>query len=209
VFFVRDGAGIDYLAQAQQQLGMFDANNDGYLEESEFPEQLATMISDYTALDSDGDKKLYPQEVAAFLERRGSTIRSQLRARAGEDRDALFTALDQDHDGRLVARELMAVPQRLTSLDGNADGQVDIEEIPSSMLLGIVRGDPQADATAFQPPAAPPKPVADAPAWFTPMDTNRDGEIDGREFLGEPELFSQYDADGDGFLSPAEAHAVR
>ena len=35
--------------------------------------------------------------------------------------------------------------------------------------------------------------------------TRVDGEIAAREFLGDPAQFSALDADGDGYLSPAEA----
>ncbi len=53
-------------------------------------------------------------------------------------------------------------------------------------------------APAFpQPPSAP--------TWFLKMDRNRDGDLSPREFLGPSGVFTAYDADADGLISPAEA----
>ena len=41
--------------------------------------------------------------------------------------------------------------------------------------------------------------------WFAAMDSNRDGEISRREFLGTQDQFQQLDRDADGFIGPAEA----
>jgi hypothetical protein len=43
------------------------------------------------------------------------------------------------------------------------------------------------------------------PQWFRAMDTNGDGYVSLREFLGTPEQFAKLDADGDGLISPEEA----
>jgi hypothetical protein len=37
------------------------------------------------------------------------------------------------------------------------------------------------------------------------MDTNQDGEISHREFLGSPDRFSELDEDENGFIGAAEA----
>ena len=40
------------------------------------------------------------------------------------------------------------------------------------------------------------------------MDTNRDGDLSRREFLGSDEDFKKLDADADGLISAKEAEAA-
>ena len=44
-----------------------------------------------------------------------------------------------------------------------------------------------------------------APGWFLSMDKNSDRDLSRNEFLGNTEQFRQFDTDGDGLLSVAEA----
>ena len=37
------------------------------------------------------------------------------------------------------------------------------------------------------------------------MDSNRDGDVSRKEFLGTDEEFARIDTDGDGLISPEEA----
>jgi len=81
-----------------------------------------------------------------------------------------------------------------------------VDEIPTAMLLGVVRANPQQDEQLFVPPtAAQLLAQENVPEWFTSMDVNRDGEISRREFLGDLALFDQMDKDHDAFLSITEA----
>ena len=43
------------------------------------------------------------------------------------------------------------------------------------------------------------------PDWFASMDKNHDRDLSRGEFLGTTEQFRQFDTDGDGLLSVAEA----
>ncbi len=202
--FAQDAIPNDYAASARGQLAIYDADNNQYLEESEFPPLLAAAVGAFGDVDTDGNGQVTVAELAASVEQRQSTQRSQLRARAGEDRDALFAAFDADDNGRLTAREMLEVPRRLAELDRNGDGAVDVGELPTALVLGVVRADPNQDDQLFEPPANPPRGL-DAPAWFIHMDENRDGDIARREFLGPMSKFAELDQDQDGLLTVAEA----
>lgn len=208
VIAIRDEAGQrNSTDEAAAVVARFDGDTNGYLEEDELPAFLVMQYGSFARVDGDGDGKLYAAELASAVDRRLRVQRSQIRARAGDDRDGLFTALDQDHDGRLAARELEQVSDHLTSLDTNGDGHVDPGEIPSSMLLVLGRGDPQAGERLFSLPPLPTIVPASAPGWFTAMDHNQDGEVSRREFLGTREQFTASDRDQDGFLTVEEVSA--
>jgi Ca2+-binding EF-hand superfamily protein len=204
VFFANDAAGADYGAQAQAQINMYDANSDGYLVEEELPNGLPGIATSFEALDGDDDDKLYLDELTEYLRQRAGAALTQIRARAADQADALFTALDADNDGRLETRELDRAPELLLALDADGDGIVASSELPGAMAIGFVRGDPQQGDSLFVLPSSPGEISEGAPAWFRQMDFNGDGEIAAREFLGDLDQFASLDADGDGYLSPAE-----
>jgi Ca2+-binding EF-hand superfamily protein len=132
-----------------------------------------------------------------------------VRARAADQEDALFTALDADGDGRLNAREMRQAPAQIRAFDRNGDGKVHADEIPGSMIIAFVRGNPQQDNQLFTAPGR--EPIArdeSLPRWFRGMDSNRDGEVSRREFFGTAEAFAKFDQDHDGFLSLQEARAT-
>lgn len=203
VFFANDSAGVNYDSQAQAQVSMYDANSDGYLEKDELPDGLPGVAMSFDALDGNDDGKVYPDELAEYLRQRAGAAQAQVRARAADQSDALFAALDADNDGRLETRELERVDDLLQGLDVDGDDVLVATELPGALAVGFVRGDAQQDALYAMPVAA--TAAADAPAWFRQMDFNGDGEIAAREFLGENEQFTSLDGDGDGFLNVAEA----
>jgi Ca2+-binding EF-hand superfamily protein len=136
-------------------------------------------------------------------------LRAQIHARATDREDALFAALDADHDERLDSREIEGAAQRLTSLDEDRDGQVTPDELPEVLLLGLARGSIEnLDATFRPPPVIARGPDDKAPRWFTAMDANRDGAISRREFLGASEKFAELDADKNGLLELTETAAL-
>jgi Ca2+-binding EF-hand superfamily protein len=198
-------ASDDFSARAKQALDMFDQNKDGYLEKSEVPESLQPQLGRFEAVDADEDGKAYPHEIEAFLAQQQAGLRAQIHAKATDTEDALFTALDIDHDDRLDSRELEGASQRLAALDKNGDGQLTSDELPEVLLIGLARGSLEnADATFAPPPVIVRGPDGTAPRWFKAMDANQDGAISRREFLGSAEKFAELDKDGNGLLEVGE-----
>jgi Ca2+-binding EF-hand superfamily protein len=203
-------ASEDFSARVKQALDMFDQNKDGYLVKEELPETLQGQFGRFEAVDADEDGKAYSHEIEAFLTQQQAGLRAQIHARAGDQDDALFSALDSDRDVRLDSREIEAAGQRLAALDRNSDGNITPDELPEVLVLGLARGSLEnADALFVPPPVITRRTDDKAPRWFTAMDANRDGVISQREFLGPPEKFGELDRDGNGLLELGEAEAKR
>lgn len=209
-FFVNEDASLTNVeAVAKSQLMALDRDKNGYLEKSEVPAQIPGLDAPFEAFDADADGKVYEPELIAYLVQRGDVARAQVRARAADQEDALFTALDTDGDGRLNNREIRDVPALLKAMDRNQDGKLQSHEIPGSMVVGFVRGNPQQDDQLFSTPAVAAIPSKSSPPqWFRGMDANSDGEISAREFFGDLNQFRRLDRNEDGYLSPEEAAAV-
>jgi hypothetical protein len=186
-----------------------DADKNGYLEEKEVPANAAGQLGPFAAVDGDENGKVYPDEIIMYLKQQQAGLRAQVHAMAAGRDDDLFAALDFDHDERLDAREIEAIPERLASLDANADGLVTADELPVSLAVGLARGNLEnLDALFTPPPLIARAPAGGTPRWFTSMDGNGDGAISRREFLGPPEKFASLDTSGDGLVDAAEAKVV-
>lgn len=204
LIFLRDNAGVQQVRQrAMALLTQYDADKNGYLDEDEFPEAAPGLMGGLEAYDANNDGKVYPDELREFFANAGMAQRSQIRSRAGDQIDAFFDTLDTNHDGRLDGREVQAAPAVVKGLDRNSDGELIVDEIPGSMALAIVRGNPQAE-TLFAIPVSQPRTPENAPRWFIQMDRNQDGAIAAGEFLGENRQFAKLDEDGNGFLTVEE-----
>ncbi len=198
--------GADYEARAKQLLESLDADKNGYLESKEVPEQAQAQLARFEAVDTDEDGKVYTGEIVTFLTQQQGALRAQVHAKAGDRDDPLFAALDINGDDRLDGREIEAAGDRLKMLDRDGNGQIAVDEIPSAMFVGLARGSLENQDALFIPPSiASGAPAADAPRWFTSMDTSRDGLISRREFLGTAEQFAKLDGNQDGFVDAGEA----
>jgi Ca2+-binding EF-hand superfamily protein len=208
--FVRNDtiAAVDYEMQAQQGLTMYDADTNGYLEAREVNETVQAQFARFEALDSDNDGKVYPGEIAVFLRQRQGAQRAQVHTRAQDQEDALFLALDGNNDDRLDAQELETAATRLSKLDANADGKITGDELPAGLAIVTARGSIENANQLFATgPVEQQAPVGILPAWFTAMDTSRDGVISAREFLGTAEKFAALDKNQNGFFEPQEIPA--
>ncbi len=211
VFRMRDNVSSEIArGQAENLLRIYDGNQDGYLEESELPEQGVNI--DFVTADKDEDEKLYVQELEAALLQRNWIQRCHIRLQGIDGDDPLFRAIDPNRDARLSARELTQLDSHLAEMDLNESHAIEFEEIPALLVFEFFRGDQDNNAPVpqlYDQPAGATATNNLTPAWFQGMDYNGDDDISRREFLGTPEQFSQLDTDQDGFITAAEVLASR
>lgn len=115
-------------------------------------------------------------------------------------RRGAFEWFDTNRDGSLGRREILAaeLPPEFTRADRKTADTVSftLQIGPAESLRRT-----SVPLVAEEPPTA----TGVAPAWFTAMDRNRDGEVSLDEFLGGDSLFRSADFDQDGHLSAEEA----
>ena len=89
-------------------------------------------------------------------------------------------------------------------------GKVRPEDIPNTMMMQLVRGDPMQrnELFVFESRKRTTDPLANAPRWAKSMDANGDGDISKIEFPGKEEAFSKLDINGDGFIAMDELPAT-
>lgn len=220
---VDDGSGAADAARRALQASFeaADANEDGYIEESELAQangQPSPLTALFKSFDRDGDGKVYPRELDEYVARQAAEARGRLTLTASNEGRAIFGMVDLDRDRRLGAREVLDTFARVSACDRDGDGRIAPDEIPHHIRLTLARGEldgpivPAAVGavvvTGMSLTPTPARPAA-GPPWFRRMDRNRDGDVSRREFLGPRESFERLDRDGDGLLSPVEAEAAR
>lgn len=194
-------ARIDSLdSLARDYLTRYDKDNNGYLDKRELPREFA-------AWDADGDMKVFGEEIAAFLRQDVLLTSNRIHVTITDEKKELLSLVDGDNDGKLSLRELSEAKQRLLRLDANKNGQLDSDELLGLLRIAFTRGSNRNERPLFNQPVSVSvkrQPGASTD-WFTKMDTNGDGDISKREFLGTPELFEAFDDNHDGLLSRVEA----
>jgi Ca2+-binding EF-hand superfamily protein len=185
-----------------------DTNKDGTVDATEAARNPAILRA-LVAADRDGDGGITESEMKAYSGMVTAVEEGRIMLTVSDRGVALFERVDADRDGRLSLRELRAVRAKLRDLDRDHDGRVSLAELSRRSQLGFGRGPVpnrvviQAEARVMNgPPCEGGRP---APAWFLGMDRNRDGDVSPREFLGAPEHFRLFDADGDGLIDAREA----
>jgi Ca2+-binding EF-hand superfamily protein len=193
----------------EEQLAALDKDKNGYVDKEEAAELAPDVKRMFDEVDTNGDGKVYLDELTAYRRKQRAPQLSAIRAVASDDQDVLFPLIDANHDGRLTARELHDARKALTVLDADGDGRISLEELPGALTLTLSRGLPsnmsprRSGYLVMQDTVAP-----SGPAWFVHMDANRDQEVSLDEFPGKPEKFRALDVDGDGFVSSSEALAA-
>ena len=117
----------------------------------------------------------------------------------GAEARNLFEMLDLNSDRRLSIRELRSAVGRIDAWDQDGDTGVSRSEIPKPARLTFRR-----PASIGQSAEAA---SAAVPGWFAMMDSNGDGDLSHREFLGRREHFRTLDANGDDLIDAQEASA--
>ncbi len=164
--------------------------------------------SDVLSLDAGGDFIEFSAAQAPSAGNQAASA-SQIAIGAVIDGNPLLRLVDHDQDGRLTLRERQDLRALLTELDLDADGIVSSHEIPTPVRLAVTLG-PRVHELLAAPVGAvrniaPRDAAPAAPDWFASMDKNHDRDLSRGEFLGTTEQFRQFDTDGDGLLSVAEA----
>jgi Ca2+-binding EF-hand superfamily protein len=177
----------------------------------------------FRLIDRDGKGNVTKNDLIAYVQKM-----SDLQARASaacislvfiEDGRGLFGFLDADHDGRLIAHEMLKAPALLARLDRDGKSYLTPSDVPGRCQLLVRRGPaagPGYSALFYkggseypgtevgEDDCPPPEPKA-GPLWFRKMDRNGDGFVSRREFPSGDDLFNKIDTDGDGLISAEEA----
>jgi len=207
-FRIRDeAAALDLTSLAKAQFTALDKDANAYLDAGEFTPAGGQLQAEFAAADADRDGKVTLDEVLALAKRQQQFLVSNVRGRPASADDLGFSVLDADSDRRLSLREMQGAAARLKQRDADRDGRLTGAEMPRTLIVQLERGLSQQAApqpARRGPSNAPVSPAKIGPAWFDRMDSNADGDISPREFLGTPEQFQEMDLDRDGLVSRAE-----
>ena len=124
--------------------------------------------------------------------------------------DRLFEILDKNTNGKLGEREIATARERLQQFDTNRDGQIQPNELSSSMILAFLRSEPSGRPSYYTPvPESFAEQFQGIPQWFPHADLNNDGDVSRKEFIGSTVQFESLDANNDGFITHQEAVSLR
>lgn len=161
----------------------------------------AELRSAFSVADANGDGNLERAElelcIAGYIAATANSTASRLTVMFVPERRGLSPLIDANRDGRLSLREIQRLPEQMELL---VDGQqtIGLNELPSVAAVVFCRG--------IAPEAADAALLANAgPDWFVRADRNADGDLDGSEFMGPPEVFVTLDTNNDGWIELDEA----
>jgi Ca2+-binding EF-hand superfamily protein len=211
----RDGGSTYVMRPSQDYIQQFrtaDEDERGYVERGDIQDARFSLLGEVFALmDRDGDGKVTEPELMAFAHLLDEAPRFQVALAVFERGRALFHVLDANRDSQLSLHELRAAWSRLAPFDTDKKGYVTDDQIPRQFQLVVAPGSVTslvnlgiAGVPALAQPARPLLP-AGTPTWFRKMDSNGDGFISPREFLGTRADFQRMDANGDGLIDAEEA----
>jgi Ca2+-binding EF-hand superfamily protein len=178
------------------------------------------------SLDLDGDGEVTLHEIRRFVPAVSNATAGLARIRLADPQDAWFEFFDTDGNDVLTEIETDAVQQKLRQLRAARVGTEALMEqatdretneifpadLPLPLNLFISRmtaGRDPFENGAIESASNRRAQQSDAstPAWFHAMDSNGDGFLARREFLGSPESFERLDVNADGILTARDLAA--
>jgi Ca2+-binding EF-hand superfamily protein len=168
------------------------------------------LANQFELWDENADGMVYPAEIKEYYERFQRPMYQRIAIAAMSQGSELFSKLDINADQRLSLREMKDAAATLKSIDRDGDEAISLGESPVTIRLAIARGNEtyqylNKGLLSRPPPRATNDNIGQGPAWFIRMDTNGDGDVTRREFLGDDEQFQRLDANGDGVVEVKEA----
>jgi Ca2+-binding EF-hand superfamily protein len=159
--------------------------------------------------DRDGNGELTEKELIALYDLEAKAGACCLSLTAGESGSGLFEMMDANRDGRLTVREMRTAIERFEGGQGFITKTVMSRQFGLNVMLGPIglggRATPGGGTGGMGAPITPRPSGRTGPIWFRKLDSNGDGEVSKREWLGDPADFKRLDLDGDGVISPEEA----
>lgn len=188
-----------------------DADKNRYLDRVEFA-GLQTNVP-FEDVDLDGNGQVTREEIQFFFSLDGLAEQSRLVLSLSNETRTLFEILDSNQDRRLSPREFFEGRKRLAEFDLNGDGALSREELHTRFRVTVSHPElMETDPGRMMNMAGTQRQgivsqETSGPLWFRRMDTNLDGEVSWREFLGPREVFDALDQNGDQVIDLAEAQA--
>lgn len=158
-------------------------------------------------MDVNGDDRLSWGEIEVGIRMKAALTSGLIRVRLVDVPDAWFTWLDSNWDKVLSEAEIQHADSRLKKLRTDSDSEFAPESLP--VQLEVIFSRLFGDEDPFRAPGPgayremPSNEMADhalSPEWLQAMDTNGDGQVVYREFLGSQSSFRSLDRNGDDVL---------
>jgi Ca2+-binding EF-hand superfamily protein len=182
-------------------------NNKTYLEKKESARN-PRLKGLFPFMDRNGDGKVTQEEFNTFFDLIGEGTSAFTVVIISDRGPCLFELLDTNSDQQLSPRELKSAWKSLAAWDKGNKGAIAKEDLPRQLRVTVCAGMPTGRRRIFSNDdygMDPPAKKAAGPLWFRKMDTNGDGDVSRREWLGSEEDFRKIDTDGDGLISLEEA----
>ncbi|MGF1582962.1 MAG: hypothetical protein ACFCD0_26885 [Gemmataceae bacterium] len=160
----------------------------------------------FPLFDKNGDRKITEAEIQRFWNLLQRSRNQYVSVKFQSEGRKLFTVIDGNRDGRLTMRELLSAWDDLKTLDFDKDEQISEQEFPKEFTVYVSQGRIYSTNNPYTPrPVSRTSYRGNGPLWFQRMDTNGDGDVSAREFLGDRGIFDRLDADKDGLIDAIEA----